>query len=249
MDSSKQNTNNHIQAIIVLFILFAVAIFLLFTFGRNSDNVINNNVVANSDNINLTAEQMFEQMKSESNSEIYNKYLEKIQEAKKNNTNVQDLTGNISEEFKNELQNQVLLPEQVVSIKGKMVDNSFSQRAKYLNEFEDLFVKYSSKKVFEENKILQAQIGENNSILELSDYDRETLLRIATEYELWAQEILNLDTPSNYERKSLEAAKNALNISYVLRKIVVEKDVKVYPLWIAKYIEVIFDILANRHAK
>ena len=136
----------------------------------------------------------------------------------------------------------------MVIIRGKILDNSFVNRSNYLNDFEKLFTEFKNKAGFSEGKIFAAQIS-GNKILNLSDYDRETLLRLATEYELLSEQVLNLNVPKVYENKSLEAAKSTLNISYILKKMVDETDEKVYPMWIGQYTRVIFDIIANRYAK
>jgi hypothetical protein len=74
-------------------------------------------------------------------------------------------------------------------------------------------------------------------------------LRIATEYDLWAEEILQLETPSMFEKKSLETVRNILNTSYILRKLVEEEDSQIYLMWIGKYMQIVFDIIALRYAR
>ncbi len=265
MDESRNNlTGRSGEAMVVLFFVFAMLIFLLYKFGSNSNSVVNSEVFQNQNQeSNLTREEIFEQIKAENDSEVFAKYLEKIKSLKDNASDgeidgVQDLTGNIGEEYKKELENKVLLPQQIVKIKGEILENTYANRANYLNNFEKLFADFKSGGGFSESKIFAAQItptpalpqGEGGvRILELSGYDRETLLRLATEYELWSEQILNLNVPKVYENKSLEAAKSTLNISYILKKMVDETDEKVYPMWIGQYTRVIFDIIANRYAK
>jgi hypothetical protein len=145
-----------------------------------------------------------------------------------------------------ELTQRTKLPEQIVFLNKETVGNSFAEKALYLNKFEEYMVEAKKKGVFSESLIFSAQ-AEN--FLPLSDYDKATILRNATEYEIWANKILDLETPRVYENKSLAAAEDIFNAAYILRKIVEENDRQIYVLWIGKYVETIFDILATRYVK
>lgn len=228
------------QAWIVLGIIFIIFIFALSKFGKNKASVYNQQI---STSENITREQVIEELKSEQDSEIWDKYVDKIFSETK--VPPQEL----SVEYQKELENKVLLPEESLIILGNIVDDSFTKRAKYLNEFEILYVNATKKGVFAEAKLFAAQAGGVGVVLGLSDYDKETILRAATEYELWAKEILKLDTPSQYENKSLRTAQDILQVAYILRKAVVEEDDQVYTMWIGKYTQKVFDILASRYVK
>jgi hypothetical protein len=224
----------------VLAVLAVALIFALFKFGKNKETIYNQQINTNSS---ITREQVLEELKGEQDSELWGKYIEKIFSESK--TPSQDLSA----EYQRELEQKVTLPEETIFLQGKIVGNSYNERVKYLNEFEQLFVSSKKKGVFDEAKMFANQAGDNGKILELSDYDKETILRLATEYELWGKEILQLDTPAQYEKKSLGAVRDILQISYILKKVVTETDSQVYPMWIGKYTEKVFDILANRYVK
>ena len=93
-----------------------------------------------------------------------------------------------------------------------------------------------------------AQITKDGQVLPLSDYDRETLRNIQKKFEDFADKVLNMPTPTTYVKKSKGLIIDARAIAFIIEKIVLEKDSKVYPLWISKYGEYAFDIIANRYA-
>jgi hypothetical protein len=228
------------KAWVVLGTVFLVLIFILFKYGKDKTTVYNQQINTTE---NISREQVIEELKNEQDSELWGKYIDKIfSESKQPSTD-------LSAEFQEELENKVLLPEEAIFISGNIVGDGYNQRVKYLNDFENLFVSFGKKGVFSEAKLFAAQAGGSGVVLELSDYDKETILRIATEYELWAKEILSLDTPAKYENRSLRAAQDILQVAYILRKIVVEEDDQVYVMWIGKYTQKVFDILASRYVK
>jgi hypothetical protein len=234
------------QAVVVLVFLFCLAIFLVFKFGKNTTSVVNQEAIKNNTENqfgNLSKEEILEKLKAESNSEIYNKYLDKIKDG---------FSQEVSTQYQTELEQKTALPEQIIFLTKPTIGNSYSEKAIYLNTFEALFASMRKRGVFSESAIFASQAGATTSpsvILPLSDYDKETLLRIATEYENWAQQILNLETPVVYEKKSLNFANDLLNAGYIIKKVVEEKDDQLYVMWIAKYTQTIFDILANRYVK
>ena len=81
MDESRTNLGGRSgEAMVVLFFVFAMLIFLLYKFGSNSNSVVNSEVFqSQNQESNLSREEIFEQIKNEYDSEIYNKYLEKIE--------------------------------------------------------------------------------------------------------------------------------------------------------------------------
>jgi hypothetical protein len=236
-------------AIMMIFFFFFLSLFLLNKYGKSTQRVEVENNVGQNFNLKQTREEVLRQMKMESRSEIYGKYLDLLDRNSSTST-----TEAISNDFKSELETTTLLPEQVVFLKNRVVGNSYNEKEKYLNDFENTFIKARKKGVFSESTIFATQAGPKDStdrstILPLSPYDKGTVLRIATEYDLWAEEILQLETPSMFEKKSLETVRNILNTSYILRKLVEEEDSQIYLMWIGKYMQIVFDIIALRYAR
>jgi hypothetical protein len=178
---------------------------------------------------------------------LWGKYIDRIFEARDKEEIID--SQDLSVQYQKELENKVLLPEETLIISGIILGNGYNERASYLNKFEELYINATKKGVFTEAKLFASQAGGEAMVLELSDYDKQTILRLATEYELWAKEILKLDTPAQYENRSLRTAQDILQVAYILRKAVVEADDQVYVMWIGKYTEKVFDILAVRYVK
>lgn len=232
------------RAWVVLGVIFVVFVFALSKFGKDKASVYNQQINSGTG---VSSEQVLSELKSEQDSEMWGRYMDKIFEARDKEVEVD--TQDLSAEYQKELEDKVLLPEEVLVIQGSIVSNGFNERAKYLNEFEGLYINATKKGVFTEAKLFAAQAASEGQVLKLSDYDKETVLRLATEYELWAREILKLDTPAQYEKRSLRTVQDILQVSYILRKAVVEEDNQVYVMWIGKYTQKVFDILAVRYVK
>lgn len=232
------------RAWVVLGIIFVVFVFSLLKFGKDKASVYNQQINTNEM---ISREQILEELKNEQNSELWDKYLDKIFSTESNGEKIS--AQDLSVEYQKELENKTLLPEEPLSISGFIVGNSYNERVKYLNEFEATFISVVKKGVFSESKLFAAQAGGQGVVLRLSDFDKQTILRIATEYEIWAKELLKLDTPLQYERKSLVAAQDILQVAYILRMAVAEEDDQVYVMWIGKYTQKVFDILASRYVK
>jgi len=239
MDESR-GKQGVVHAWFVLGIIFIIFIIALSKFGKDKTTVYNQQINPSE---NVTREQVMQELKNQQDSELWGKYIDKIFSETKSPSE------DLSSEFQKELENKVLLPEESLQVLGNIVGNSYSERAKYLNDFETLFIGAGKRGVLSEAKLFASQAGETGAVLELSDYDRETILRIATEYELWAKEILNLDTPGQYENRSLRVAQDILQVAYILRKAIAEDDTQVYVMWIGKYTQKVFDILASRYVK
>lgn len=232
-----------VNAWIVLGFIFVIFLFLLNKYGKEEEVIYNQQISVNE---NQTREQVLEDLKREKDSALWNDYIDKIAlSAKDKNITPEE----ISENYQKELENKVTLPTENLFLQGKIVGDSSAEVGKYLNEFEILLENARKRGVFSEAGIFRAQAVDSETNLELSDFDKQTLLRIATEYELWAKEIGKLDTPKKYENKSLLAMQDILQMSYVLEKIVEETDSQVYVMWIGKYTQKAFDILANTYVK
>ena len=76
---------------------------------------------------------------------------------------------------------------------------------------------------------------ESGEILELSPYDKESLQRIATEYEIFAEKIQKIETPTDYMKAGEVTTQKAYEISYILRNLLEEKDSLIYSKWFEKY--------------
>lgn len=243
MDESR-NANGASKAGLVLGIFFLVFIFILFKFGKDKETVYNQQI--NPDE-NISREQVKQDLKSQQDSRLWGKYIDIIFESNEAKGTI--LSQDLSEEYRRELENRVLLPEETLIISGDIMGNSYAEKAKYLNQFEALFVSAGKRGVFTEAKLFALQAGGEGTDLDLSDYDKGTVLRLATEYELWAKEILKLDTPEQYVNRSLRTAQDILHVAFILRKAVAENDDQVYVMWIGKYTQKVFDILAVRYVK
>jgi len=232
------------EAIVGIILLFVIIILLLYKFGSNNNSV--GSTVSTDD----SSKQAFlnEINSSSTDNEIYNKYIKQIYELQSstgNSIEVQNQVGEIANSYQSELEQKVALPPQTVFLKN--VSDKFTKN-NYANNFELIYQDFKKKDGTTENNILMAQINPDGTILPLSDYDKESLLRIAVEYEILSEKIQNLSTPKSTEKIANEVAVSALNISYILNKIVVENDKNIYPLWISKYVENMSVIIADRYA-
>lgn len=232
------------EAIVGIILLFVIIVLLLYKFGGNNNSV--NSAVSSDD----ASKQAFlnEINSSSTDNEIYNKYIKQIYELQSstgNSIEVQNQVGEIASSYQSELEQKVALPPQTVYLKN--VSDKFTKN-NYANNFELIYQDFKKKDGTNEGNILTAQIGTDGTVLPLSEYDKESLLRIAVEYEIFSEKIQNLSTPKSTEKIATEIAVSALNISYILNKIVVENDKTIYPLWISKYVENMSVIIADRYA-
>lgn len=232
------------EAIVGIILLFVIIVLLLYKFGGNNNSV--NSVVSSDD----ASKQAFlnEINSSSTDNEIYNKYIKQIYELQSstgNSIEIQNQVGEIASSYQSELEQKVALPPQTVFLKN--VSDKFTKN-NYANNFELIYQDFKKKDGTNEGNILTAQIGTDGTVLPLSDYDKESLLRIAVEYEIFSEKIQNLSTPKSTEKIATEVAVSALNINYILNKIVVENDKNIYPLWISKYAENMSVIIADRYA-
>lgn len=235
------------EAIFGIFFIFIVLIFLLYRFGTNKETVANENIPKDG----VTKEEFLSKLNDPtSESEIYNRYIKQIYETQTGKTddgevvNTEVAVDKIVEEYQKELQQKVALPTQTVNI--KIVSDVYPTTS-YRNDFEKIFEELKKAGGTTESQIFAAQITGPDTLLPLSDYDRETILRTATEYEIFVDKLVTLTTPRTQLKKVNELAIAALNVSYILRKLVEENDQKIYSLWITKYAENMSVIITNRY--
>jgi hypothetical protein len=237
--NESENQKSILPGLIVLFFIFIFLIYLLYKFGSSNQSVVNPNL--SEDNSPVTLDQALTD--SEGENEIYFKYIRKIyeQQSSPDGSGVNE----ILDEYKNELESKVALPDQEAILSNV---SSFYDKNQYLEDYEGAYSSLQKAGGGSESKIFSSQIVDEKTLLPLSDYDKETLLRIAVEYDKFAETISNLNTPKVYEKKAMGTIKGSRNLSYLLRQIVSVNDKEVYSLWISKYSTVMFDIIANRYA-
>ncbi len=232
------------EAIFVIIFLFLILIFIVFRFGSD-----NSSVTGQEKNISNSKTEFLNQINSSSSeNEIYNRYIKQIYELQSGagkSLDTQNQVDKIVNDYQNELEQSVALPPQTIFIKN--ISDKFTKK-NYANNFELIFSDFKKKDGTSENTILTSQINPDGTLLALSDYDKESLLRIATEYEIFAEKIQNLSTPTSLEKIAAEIAVSSLNISYILKNLVTENDKNIYTLWISKYAENMSVIIADRYA-
>lgn len=234
-----ENKESLIQGLFGMGIIFIILIALIYTFGKNDSSVYNENL-SKTDNNQTNLE---EQLNSDLENNIYNKYVKQIYDAQ--SSGVQADVDSITKSYQDELLAQTAIPEQFLNL--RFVSNTANIKT-YQAEFEQIFQQFKNASGTSESKIFEAQITASGDFLQLSDYDRETLLRLATEYEIFAGKVQDLTTPKSLEGRALSIARGAMTISYILRKMVAEQDEKIYAVWISKYSENMFVIITNRYA-
>jgi hypothetical protein len=241
-----QNRGTVGEAIVGIVFIFSILLFLLFRFGTESDSVTNP-LAQNTKEI--TREEFLERLSgSSTQSDLYNSYLKQVYETQSNGTDSIEKQKKIEEivnNYQNTLEEKVNIPTQNVTLKN--VSDKFD--AKYYEQnFEIIFGEFKKRGGTAEGGIIQAQIGADGTLLVLSPYDKESLLRAAAEYDILAEKLQNLSTPKSLEKIATEIAATSLNISYILKKMSEENDTKIYSLWISKYAENMSVIIADRYA-
>jgi len=233
------------EAVVVVFFVFLILIFLVYKFGSNNQTVENTNPVTE-ENPQISKED-FEKSLTDTGgqNEIYFKYIKKIYDEQSINGKSANVDIIVSD-YKNELEQSVAVPEQTVTLTN--VSNTYS-KTKYNSDYENAFAALQKARNPSEATIFTAQIADANTLIPLSNYDKETIQRIATEFELFAEKITNLNTPTIYKKRGEGVVKNSLAVAYILRQMVTVNDTKIYSLWISKYSAAMFDIIANRYAQ
>ncbi len=244
MNESANKTNVAEAIFGIVFIFFLVGVFL-YKFGTDKDIVVNKDA-ENSVDSKIELLTQFENSKTEN--DLYKKYAQEIY-----NTQTEDQTGvetqnkveKIVSDYQKNLENEVVLPPQSVSLKN--VSSMFTNKH-YADNFEIMFSEFKAKGGTSEGLILSTQITSDGNLLVLSPDDKETILRVADEYEIFSNKIQNLSTPTLREKIGREIAISTLNISYILRKLANEEDKNIYTLWISKYAENMSVIITDRYA-
>lgn len=243
MNQSETKTNL-VEGVVVVGIVFVILAFAIFKYG-GADKVVTNPDLKDTEEYSKQLNDVLNSGSVEgSENELYNKYVKKIYEAQKSGTG-SDSVDTILEEYKNELESKVYLPPQQARL--KYVGTAFDQKT-YLSQYETLYVDMQKKGGNSESRIFASQIVDNETLLPLSDYDKQTLERIAVEYENFALNVESLKTPKVYEQKSVATVENARSVSYLIRQLINTNDKQLYTLWINKYSTLMFDIIANRYA-
>jgi hypothetical protein len=224
-----------LEATVGIIMILALFVIWLFNYGGSKGEI-----TLPKENINpLTLKN---EIQGEQNSPIFNNFVEKIFESKVKNQSIS--TEELGKELQTELLKNIEIPEFTVTLSN--IGNYSAN--KYLKDSDSLYAELKSNGGTDEAKIFADQIVDDK-IMPLAQIDKETLLRIASIYEVYAEKMSQIPTPSFYEKKATNLIKDALKVSYILKKIVVEQDEKIYPLWISKYSEIQFDIIANRYEK
>ncbi len=230
------------EGIFGIIIVFAILVFAIYKFGTSKGSVVNPDVQTG----NSVQEDFDTQTNTSQENEIYNRYIKQIYEAQ-NATTSENKNGEVDRiisEYQQELQDKTRIP--TANILMRNVSDKFTA-TNYKNNFEILFSDFKQRGGTSENKIIAAQILEDGTLLPLSDYDKETLLRMSSEYEIFADKVQNLSTPKDEEKIAREIATAATNIAYILKQIVNEKDKQVYTLWISKYTDNMSVIIVDRY--
>lgn len=235
------NRGTAVEGIFGLLLVFAILIFAIYKFGTSHDSVVNDALQNATDTSDTVAD-----LDTNSENGIYNKYIKQIYDAQTatNTGNKSAQVDQIISDYQSELQNKTDIPTPTIVLKN--VSDKFTP-SNYKNNFEIIWDDFKTRGGTSENKIILAQILDDGTLLPLSDYDKETLLRTATEYEVFAEKIQNLSTPKSEEKIATEVAASATNISYILKQMVNEPDKQVYTLWISKYLENMSVIITDRY--
>jgi predicted metal-dependent hydrolase len=243
MDETK-NKGSAGEAVFAVLLFFVILIVLLYKFGTGKDSVIN------PDTNEANKENFLNQLDATgTESDLYNKYIKQVyetqSEASITTSDKRQQIDQIVTNYQKELEEKTSLPPQTIVLKN--VSNKFSER-NYANNFEIMFSQFKQKGGTSESALLVAQTANGNEILTLSEYDKENLLRIADQYQDFANKVSNLSTPESLEKKAHEIAVSSLNVAYILRQMANENDKQVYTLWISKYAQNMFVIITDRYA-
>ncbi len=245
--NESENTSGASGAVITIIFLFVLLTFAIFRFGGHSDN----SASTESTNGKKISKKEFLQSVDSGNpeDEIYNKYLKKIYLEQTKNGSSTDV-GNILDEFQNEIDTRLHVPNSVSNESlPNIVASTIFSKTNYNTSYEKIFSESKAKGLTTEGKILAAQTNGGSELLSLSSYDKETLLRIATEYDILAEKTSQLATPKIYEVRAKNTIENLKQVSYILKELAKESDSTVYKLWINKYLVTMFDIISNRYVQ
>lgn len=252
-----ENNNKRInatarEAITGILFIFLILILFLYQFGTNKKTISNLELTEDAQG---SKENFLNQLEEENGeNDTFNKYLKQIYELQSSST-LHNESHNSSEnnreiesiinEYQKELQEKIRIPTQSFQLQN--ISDTYSPKI-YRDNFEILYAELKSNKENSESKIFSSQIIDDGTLLPLAEFDKETILRIASDYEIFADKLSLLPTPKSLEKRMTELGTSALNVSFILRKMVAEDDSKIYSLWISKYAENMSVIITIRYA-
>lgn len=118
-----------------------------------------------------------------------------------------------------------------------MITNNISEED-YKKQFGAAFAKATSSGMGLEIVYFISQMSQDGSeILPLSPSDTESIYRVATEYEIFADDVQKIPTPPNLTEVGEVSSGKAREVAFYLRKMMEEKDPFVYSAFFTKYIE------------
>lgn len=221
-----KNNNNFeiIKAMTVVFILIVLIVFFVFYKTTQTDTILKTEDKKEKDAYALGYR-----------SSLLKTYTETLQKIKNDADFVEKKTS-VDKSLVKILEEKTKFPEfdfAPVSLSADFDKN------KYVKDFSLAFGMATSSGMGSELNYFVAQISpESDEILELSQGDKDIIKNIATQYEIFAKKIQNLDTPISYKNTSEITVKSALEIAYTLRNLINEKDKLIYSVWFGKYAEV-----------
>lgn len=116
-----------------------------------------------------------------------------------------------------------------------LVSNTTTENL-YKKQFAEVFSKATSSGMGLELVYFISQVNpDGGQMLPLSPQDTESVYRIATEYEIFAENIQKLATPHSFEVVGEITAGKAREIAFYLRKMMEEKDPFIYSVYFTKY--------------
>lgn len=235
------------EAIVGMIFIFIVLVFLIYKIGGNKTTVSNPDITQQNTLDQETKAQLEKQLSEDENKSLYNKYVKAIYDTQ--NSGGQQTANQSVDVLVSSYQNDLLAATEIPNptVKINNLSDKFST-TEYTKNFELLFAQLKKLGGTEEGNIFALQINPDGSLIPLSQYDKETILRDSINYELFANQIQNLPTPSTYEAKANALAGAAKNISYILKKMSSEDDEKIYSMWISKYAENMSAIIKIRYA-
>lgn len=241
-ESQKRGTIG--EAVFGLIVIFSVVIFLLYKFGHDTGSVANESATTTETVADATATLQGEFTNQNAESELYNKYLQQIYQAQ-TASNTDTSVDTIVQNYQTELNQNTTVPTQTVNLAD--VSATYDKKT-YSQNFENLFQNLKANGGTGETEIINSQIVDKDTLIPLSDYDKENFVRTAKAYEQFANSLEQLKTPKIYSAKSIAIATGALNIAYILRQMAQENDQKIYAVWISKYTQNMFAIITLRYA-
>lgn len=233
------------EAIFGITLLFLLLIFLLYKFGTNKGTVTS---PEQNKTVDAKTELLNQFNSPETENDLYKKYAKEVYDAQsegKGSIETQNKVEQIVLSYQKDLENETLLPQQNVLLKN--ISDKFTKK-NYEDNFEIIISDFKKNGGTTEAPILSSQITPEGNLLVLSEDDKENILRIAGQYEVFANKIQNLSTPTSLEKIGKEIAISSLNVAYILKKLANEEDKNIYTLWISKYAENMSVIITDRYA-